>query len=221
MRRGRGLAALALAVALPAAIVGAGCGRRQDLGGGAAQDGVRGRGAAEEGREADAAPPYAPPADGRLNDAQMRMYVKVRERESLLREKGSKAADLQAAREATVNPREYLWVRERVLEAEASAATQLLYQKMSAGREQLLARMRRERDAMTDAAERAAAEGRIEDFKRGLQASEPQMSPAVRANVALLARYREPLARLRTLEERALAAGAGIEPPAAPTTSRP
>jgi hypothetical protein len=81
--------------------------------------------------------------------------------------------------------------------------------------------MRHERDAMTDAAERDAAEGRIEDFKRGLQASEPQTSAAVRADVALLARYREPLARLRTLEERALAVGAGLEPPTATATSRP
>jgi hypothetical protein len=125
------------------------------------------------------------------------------------------AADLRAAQEVKVNPKEYAWVRERVVEAEAAATTQTLYQKMAAGREQLLARMRRDRDALTDPAQRAAAEREIEDWKRGLQAAEPPVAPAVRANIALLARYRDPLARLRALEERALAAAAGLEAPGA------
>ena len=124
------------------------------------------------------------------------------------------AADLRAAQELKVNPKQYAWVRERVLEAEAAATTQTLYQKMAAGREQLLARMRRNRDALTDPAQREAAERELADWKRGLQAAEPPIAPAVRANIALLARYREPLARLRALEERALAAAAGFEAPA-------
>jgi hypothetical protein len=99
-------------------------------------------------------------------------------------------------------------------EAESAAAIQALNQRMVAGREQLLARMRRDRDALSDPQGRAAAEREIEDYKRGLQATEPQTPPAVRANVALLARYREPLARLRALEIRALAAAAGLEAPA-------
>ncbi len=198
-------------------------------------------------REAAAAR-YTPPADGRLTDGQVRMYLLVRERECRIREAAAleaqgrrraaaagaekaerperqerpekqerpqraalaAAADLRAAQEVKVNPKEYAWVRERVLEAEAAATTQTLYQRMAAGREQLLARMRRDRGALTDPAQRATAEREIDDWKRGLQAAEPPLAPAVRANVALLARYREPFARLRALEERALAAAAGV-----------
>jgi hypothetical protein len=239
-------------------VLAAGCRRGDDPG--AIQERLRAKGAAEVVREA-AASRFAPPADGRLTDAQVQMYLAVRERESRIREAAAlaarrrrdaaaaadrpertgkpgredrdarrqgaatarvtpdeaalgAAADLRAAQELRVDPKEYVWVRARVLEAEAAATTQALYQKMAAGREQLLARMRRERDALSDPEQRAAAEREIEDWRRGLQAAEPAMAPAVRANVALLARYREPLARLRVLEERALAAGAaGLEAP--------
>jgi hypothetical protein len=270
-------AAFAVAVALAlggALLLAAGCGRGDERS--AIQDRLRTRGAAEVVREAAAAR-FTPPADGRLTDAQVRMYLTVRERESRIREaaaleaqrrreaaagaerperagkaeragradrqagrdraerreepdlrrQGAAAAraapddaalgavaDLRAAQELRVNPKEYAWVRARVIEAETAAATQALYQKMALGREQLLARMRRERDALADPAARAAAEREIEDWKRGLEAAEPVLAPAVRANVALLARYREPLARLRASEERGLAAAAGLEAPA-------
>lgn len=219
-----GLAALAVVTAL----LPAGCRQADDRR--AIQERLRAKGAAEVVSEAAAAR-YTPPADGRLTDAQVRMYLTVRERESRIREAATAeaqrprdagggaaalgaAADLRAAQELKANPKEYAWVRERVLEAEAAAATQALYQKMAAGREQLLARMRRDRDALTDPAQRAAAERDLEDWKRGLQSAEPPLPPAERDNMALLAHYRGALARLRALEERALAAAAGVEPPA-------
>ena len=200
-----------------AMLLASGC--RQPDDSAAIRERLRSKDAAQVVREAATAR-YAVPADGRLVDGQVRMYL--RERECRIREaaaleaQGSRAAaggaaDLRAAQEVKVNPREYAWVRERVVEAEAAATTQALYQKMAAGREQLLARMRRDRDALTDPAQRAAAEREVEDWKRGLQAPEPPVAQGVRANIALLARYREPLARLRALEERALAAAAGLE----------
>jgi hypothetical protein len=209
-------------IALAAALLAPGC--RQPDDSAAIRDRLRSKDAAEVVREAVAVR-YAPPADGRLNDGQVRMYLVVRERECRIREAaaleaqrrqaaGAAAADLRAAQELKVNPQEYAWVRERVLEAEAAATTQELDQKMAAGREQLLARMRRNRDALTDSARREAADREIADWKRGLQAAEPAIAPAVRADIALLARYREPLARLRVLEERALAAAGGFETPA-------
>jgi hypothetical protein len=265
MRAGaRRLAAFGvLALALLGA--GAGCRRADDRA--AIQERLRSKGAAEVVREAAAAR-YTPPADGRLTDAQVRMYLPVRERECRIREAAAltaqrrrsaagggagaeraeraerqegrdgrddresrkargrsaaaeeaalaAAADLRAAQELRANPKEYAWVRERVLEAETAAATQSLYQKMAAGREQLLARMRSDLEALTDPERRAAAEREIEDWKRGLQAAEPAVPPAVRSNLVLLARYREPLARLHVVEERALAASAGLEAPAGP-----
>ena len=229
-------AAAATVAAGTMALLLAGCG---DGGDRAAIQGGRAKVTAEVVREAAAAR-YVPPADGRLTDAQLRMYLKVREREDRIREAaaieelrrresaparggarqaarddgGLAAADLRAAQELRVNPKEYAWVRAKVQEAESAAAAQALNQRMAAGREQLLARMRRDRDALSDPQRRAAAEREIEDYKRGLQATEPQMPPAVRANVALLARYRDPLARLRALEIRALAAGSGLDAPA-------
>jgi len=228
---GVGLAAIARAASIAsissisamAMLLASGC--RPPDEGAAIRERLRSKDAAQVVREAATAR-YTVPADGRLTDGQVRMYLQVRERECRIREaaaleaQGSRAAaggaaDLRAAQEIKVNPREYAWVRERVVEAEAAATTQALYQKMAAGREQLLARMRRDRDALTDPAQRATAEREVEDWKRGLQAPEPPVAPAVRANIALLGRYREPLARLRSIEERALAAAAGLEAPSA------
>jgi hypothetical protein len=234
---GMATAAAATTAAATMALLLAGCGDGGDRA--AIQGRLRAKVTAEVVREAAAAR-YVPPADGRLTDAQVRMYLKVREREDRIREAaaieelrrresaparggarqaarddgGLAAADLRAAQELRVNPKEYAWVRARVQEAESAAATQALIQRMAAGREQLLARMRRDRDALSDPQRRAAAEREIEDYKHALQATEPQMPPAVRANVALLARYREPLARLRAIEIRALAAAAGLDAPA-------
>ncbi|MBV8199704.1 MAG: hypothetical protein JOZ15_03680 [Acidobacteria bacterium] len=219
---GRISVAVAVAAVLGLAAPTAGCRRPDDRA--AIRERLRSKGAAEVVREAATAR-YTPPAGGRLTAAQVRTYLAVRERECRIREAAAlepqrrrdapagAPADLRAAQELGVNPKEYAWVRDRVLEAETAATTQALYQKMVAGREQLLARMRHDRDALTDPQRRAAAEREIEDWKRGLQAAEPPMAPAVRANVALLARFRDPLAKLRALEERALAAAAGLEAP--------
>jgi hypothetical protein len=279
------------AIAAMAMLLAWGCRQTDDSA--AIRERLRSKDVAQVVREA-AAVRYTLPADGRLTDGQVRMYLLVRERECRIREAAAleaqgrraaaagadrterperqerpekqerlrrsdrpdarepserqdrhdprdgrargaalpaattaaaaaagdeaslaAAADLRAAQEVKVNPKEYAWVRARVVEAEAAATTQTLYQKMAAGREQLLARMRRDRDALTDPEQRAAAEREIEDWKRGLQAAEPPVAPAVRANIALLARYREPLARLRALEERTLAAAAGLAAPGA------
>jgi hypothetical protein len=229
---GRGIVLAAAAGALLAA---GGCRHADDRA--AIQERLRAKGTAEVMREAAAAR-YTPPADGRLSDAQVRMYLQVRERESRIREAAAHAAsgnaaapgdasgmlaaaDLRAAQELHVNSKEYAWVRARVADAQAAATNLALYQKMTAGREQLLAHMQRDLDAETDPARREAATREIADWKRGLAGGEPAISPAERANVALLVRYREPLARLRVLEERALAAAAGLELPAAPAQPAP
>jgi hypothetical protein len=199
-----------------ALLMASSCGRTDAR---AAADDRQRAGAAAVLREASAAR-YEPPADGRLTEAQVRMYLAVREREWRLREAAANdavrrreaaPADLRAAQELRANPKEYAWVRERVLEAEVAASTQALSQRMAAGREQLLAHKRRELEALSDEQQRAAVERDIEDWKRGLQGSEPTLPAPIKANVALLARFREPLARLRTLEERVLAASAGLD----------
>jgi hypothetical protein len=220
------------------ALLCGGCGRADERA--TIEARLRSRAAADVVREAAAAR-YEPPADGRLTEVQVRMFLEVRERECRIREAAalaaqrgprrvapaaadeaalSAAADLRAAQELHVNPKEYRWVRDRVQEAQAEAIAQALYQKMIVGREQLLAHKRKELESMTDPGERATAQRDIEDWQRGLQGGEPAVAPAMRANMALLARFREPLAHLQALEERALAASAGLDVVAATGTGR-
>lgn len=117
-------------------------------------------------------------------------------------------ADLRAAQELGVNPREYAWIKERIDETEVFAVTRALYQKMILGRDQLIRRMEREKNALTDPQQRAMAAREIEDWKKGLAGTEPVASPAVRANTSLIARYASRFARLQALEDRSLAGGA-------------
>jgi hypothetical protein len=181
---------------------------------------------------------YQPPADGRLNRPQVEMYLEVRERANRIREQAAEAAqaaraasgaagegrgaaadpgegataDLRAVQDLHGNPKEYLWVRMRVQEAQAAAATRALLRKMSLGREQLVGRLRAERDRLADPAAKAAAERQLAALERGLAESDPEVPREVEANMRLLAGYRSRLARLQQLEERALVrAAAGVE----------
>ncbi|HEV2844153.1 MAG TPA: hypothetical protein VG477_04840, partial [Thermoanaerobaculia bacterium] len=120
------------------------------------------------------APDYPPPADGRLAERQVKMYLDVRERELRIREvalrslqaKGEQAeqeerkvspfeavkalgdladvatADLRAAQELGHNPKEFQWVKERVLEAQMLATTRSLNQQVARSRESLLANLK-------------------------------------------------------------------------------
>jgi hypothetical protein len=185
---------------------------------------------------------YQPPADGRLTAPQVEMYLEVRERGGRIREVAASqpaaarpaaaarsgagdagdaaTADLRAAQELHRNPKEYLWVKVRVLEAQTAEVTRSLLHKMELGRGQLMSRLRQERDLLIDPAAKAAAERRLVELERGLQESEPAVPRNVEANVRLLIPYRERLARLQQLEERALmrsASGLGPNgPPGSP-----
>ena len=75
---------------------------------------------------------YTPPDDGRLTDAQIQMYMKVREHEKKIAEVakaemkalGSAAdfmtADIRAAKDLGYNSQEYLWVKTQILAASTS-----------------------------------------------------------------------------------------------------
>ncbi|HVT57448.1 MAG TPA: hypothetical protein VHR45_03525 [Thermoanaerobaculia bacterium] len=145
-----------------------------------------------------------PEAEGRPDTAARAATASRLEPENAAAGSEGAPADLRAARELRVNLKEYGWVRERVHETEALADTRDLLRKMVLGRDQLLARMAREKDALADPAQRAAAERELEDFKHGLQGTEPAATPAMRDNIALLARYRERFARLRAAERKAI-----------------
>jgi hypothetical protein len=190
------------------------------------------------------APEYHPSADGRLTEAQVKMYLDVRQREQQIREAAFKklqekrqeagetppvdsgqdqpayvevlqtvgdqpdfadiaTADLRAAQELGVNPKEYAWVKERVLEARMQETALALSQQIAESRQQVLSQLDKSRQETADPVRKAQIERQIEDFNNNLQATSVAAADPVRqANAALLAQYRDALARLQTADQR-------------------
>lgn len=176
---------------------------------------------------------YRPPADGRVTRAQVEAYERVlgaavesmkahppqRSAGTSLGE-GETAPDVAAARRERIDPEEYLWVRERVLEAEASVATARLNSDAIAILERTLAELRLRRSAAADEGSRKLLDeqvgifsGEVERLRREAREPEP---PSVRENVKLLEPRR---ARLEALEDefRKLSS----PPPSASTSTAP
>src|SRR5216110_1756891 len=81
-------------------------------------------------------PEFQPPPDGRLTSGQVEIYLEVQRREQKIREVAFKnladvaTADLRAAQELGYNPKEYSWVKERVLEARMLQTAKALDQQL-------------------------------------------------------------------------------------------
>jgi hypothetical protein len=184
------------------------------------------------------APDYHPPADGRLTEAQVKMYLDVRQREQQIRQAAFKerheagvpadsgpdqlgyvealttvgdqpgfadiaTADLRAAQELGFNPKEYSWVKERVLEARMQETALALSQQIAEGRQQVLAQLDQRRQETTDPVQKAQIERQIEEFNKNAQgASVIAADPVRQANAGLLARYKDDLTRLQTEDQR-------------------
>jgi hypothetical protein len=174
------------------------------------------------------APDYPPPADGRLTDAQVKMYFDVRQREQQIREVAFKefqdkgdtfleslktvgdqpdiaTADLRAAQELGFNPKEYQWVKERVLEARMLETTRALAQQVAQSRQQVLALFEQRRQEATDPVAKAEAERQLEELQKNAAsapASPLESDPAREHNADLLARFRDDFARLQAEDQR-------------------
>ncbi len=178
------------------------------------------------------APDYQPPADGRLTERQVKMYLAVRKRELRIREvalqslkaKGEHAeqesreaspfeavkalgdladvatADLRAAQELGHNPKEFQWVKERVLEAQVLVTTEALNQQVARSRQGILANLEERKRAATTAEERAEIDRQIEELRNA--AGSTAGDPAGAYNAGLLARYKDQLARIQAEDER-------------------
>ena len=140
---------------------------------------------------------YKPPADGHLGEGQVRMYLDVRRREQALRQTAFKSrslagvatADLRAARELGVDPQEYRWVRDRVLEARMFQTTQALDQQVALGREALLRSLAEQRKT-AGAAERAEIDRHIRDLRNSAEGATDR-DPVKAFNARFLARFEE------------------------------
>ncbi|HKV13391.1 MAG TPA: hypothetical protein VJ725_34940 [Thermoanaerobaculia bacterium] len=178
---------------------------------------------------------YDPPADGRLTEKQVEMFLAVKAREREIREAsireieaktaaqkegeadlgqsmksvgdvvGLTMADLRAALELGHNPKEYTWVEERVAEAQVAEANQILSERVDQNRTQYLAMLEEERKGATTEEQRAEIDRQIEEFKRRPDNAAPA-SPAVQHNMALLAKHRDELLEAQ-LGDAAAAAG--------------
>jgi hypothetical protein len=131
------------------------------------------------------APEYKPPRDGRLTRRQVAMYAEVHRRELELRAKNPATVDLLVAKDLGYDPKEYAWVRERVLDAEMLRTTQALSRQVAVARQEILARLRKQRETAKSAEERARIDGQIRELETPSGAADAD--PARTANAALLA----------------------------------
>lgn len=174
--------------------------------------------------------PYRPPADGRLTRAQVEAFLGVLEKLKLDRSRRSEGGllapgdplelespDVAVARERGLNASEYLWVRERVLEAEAAALSERLMAAHLAMLERTLSDLQARRSAAPDEGSRNLIGEQISSFE----------AEAVRTRRE--ARQKEPetvRANLKTIEpflSRLDAAGGVLDQPVprAPSATRP
>ncbi len=160
---------------------------------------------------------YRPPSDGVLSPGQVETFLKVRAatvriagrpgpRGPLEGEEGisgaseARASEIRAARTLSVPVEEYLWVRERVLEAEAADVTAKLNADVLALLGRTLDSLRSSRLQAPDEDSRQVLDEQIASFaaeearvRREAAEREPE---AVRANLKVLAPYRGKLSTI-------------------------
>jgi len=217
-----------LSAGLLAACVLASCGRGVPSGRGPEEAGRRAR-ATREG--------YRPPPDGVLTAAQVEAFLRIRQETLRTRssagssaplegEEGisgaadARAGEMRAARALSVPVEEYLWVRERILEAEAASLTARLNADVLALLGRTIESLRERRATAPDDASRQLLDEQVASFeaeavrvRREAGEKEPE---SVRANLAVLGPYRSRLSAISD-ELAELRAGAA----AAPAPPRP
>lgn len=186
---------------------------------GACREASPGRGSLPESRRSGRTERegYRPPESAVLAVGQVESFLKVREatvrawaspgaRAPLEGEEGisgateARAAEIRAARSLSVPVEEYLWIRERIIEAEAATLTAKLNADVLALLEKTLASLRaRRREAPDDASRQlldeqvASFEAEAERVRREAAEKEPE---AIRANIRVLAPYRQRLSAI-------------------------
>lgn len=111
-------------------------------------------------------------------------------------------ADLRAAQELGYNPKEYSWIKERVLEAQMLQTTKALNQQMAQGQQTVLKMLEDQRKVATDDARRAEIDRRIAEIKKNASATAADSDPAKEYNAGLVARYKDEFDKLQAEEQR-------------------
>jgi hypothetical protein len=112
--------------------------------------------------------PFKPSADGRLTEAQVRLFLK--------------------GQESGLSPREHEWVRARVQEARLAGLTSGLDRKVIESRRRILRSLEERSRAATDPAKKSELDRDLAEVRRLLQGAPPEIAPAIRDNAALVAR---------------------------------
>jgi hypothetical protein len=143
-------------------------------------------------------PRFTPPADGRLSDSQIEMFLRVRPHEQdFLKQPGGDPpeAETRAAREAGVEPEEYHWVKERIARA-VLVRYRIAYKNLGRGR--LMRDLVLARSVVGDPVAREEISRQIEALRDGQPIPD---TPVLRHNVDLVARNQERLLRGENLSE--------------------
>lgn len=110
---------------------------------------------------------FAPPADGRLTEAQVRMYLE---------------------RKLAHDPKELQWVADRVREARMAKIASGLDQKIVASRRKILRSLEERRRKVKDPTEVRDLDRQIAEVRRLLQGAPEEVPASVRYNAELAAR---------------------------------
>src|ERR671919_53755 len=137
-------------------------------------------------------PRFVPPADGRLSEAQVEMFLRVRPREqAILDQPGGDPpeAEVRAARELGVEPEEYHWVKERIARA-VLVRYRIAYQDLGRGR--MMRDLILARTVVSDPVAHEEIGRQIEALRNGDPIPD---TPAMQHNLDLVARNQERLLR--------------------------
>src|SRR6266511_1831510 len=153
---------------------------------------------------------YDPPKDGKLTEAQIQMYLKVRQHEKDIAkvakeqmDQHSKAAgeffttDIRADKDLGYNTQEYLWVKGQIMAASVTAFAEGLTNAMSAQQDAYLAQTRKAyeeaKDEQTKQMYKQMLDSYAQTVKEGKEATANQ-DPALVYNRQLLKKYDNELA---------------------------
>ena len=144
---------------------------------------------------------YQPPADGKLTESQVRMYLEVkrRSRKNVQRDEPAATNDLRATLEMGYNPKEMGWVQERMMDAWIALRGQELDRKIAASRARMLRDLETQAKEESDPARRADLERQM----AALRSAPPvatQGTTAVEHNAELIRRFESEVARAFTEE---------------------
>lgn len=146
---------------------------------------------------------YQPPADGRLTEKQVRMYLDVKSRAREIRaalpvapgpQEPAATADLRATLELGYNPKELSWIQERVLEAWIALRGQELDRKIAESRTQMLRDLEAQLKGATDPRQRQELEQQIEEIHAAAPLT-TAAAPSIDHNTALVRRHESEVAR--------------------------